>query len=60
MIEEVIAVIALVTWACVAMLTAAARDYEVRDQEAAAVAAGVLWPIYLPYRLALIVWSKQP
>ena len=47
-------------WALVGVFTAAARDNEISGQEAAAVAAGVLWPIYLPYRLALIVRSGRP
>lgn len=47
-------------WAIVALCTAGARAFEIEGQDAGAVAAGVLWPIYLPYRLALIMWSRKP
>lgn len=30
------------------------------DDATGSVAAGVLWPIYLPYRLLLIMWSRLP
>lgn len=47
-------------WALIAILTAVARGYEIPDQDAGSIAAGVLWPIYLPYRLFLILWSRKP
>lgn len=30
------------------------------DEAASSVAAGVLWPIYLPYLLARIIWERRP
>jgi hypothetical protein len=47
-------------WGLIAVVTAAARSFEVDNQDVGAIAAGVLWPIYLPYRLALIVRSGKP
>jgi hypothetical protein len=47
-------------WLLVAVPTMFARFEELRGEEVGAVAAGVLWPIYLPYRLALILWTGKP
>ena len=50
----------VMAWGLIAAVTAAARGFEIHGQDAGAIAAGVLWPIYLPYRLALIIWSGKP
>lgn len=50
----------VVSWMVISITTILARMAEVDNQPAGAVAAGVLWPIYLPYRLALIVWTFKP
>jgi hypothetical protein len=47
-------------WIIGALATAIARDEEVRGEPVGAVAAGILWPIYLPYRLSLIIRSAKP
>lgn len=39
-------------------VTAAAR-YEDLGEATGSIAAGVLWPIYLPYRLALMIWKGE-
>ena len=49
-----------VLWALVAIPTILGRSAEVEDQDVGAIAAGVFWPIYLPYRLFLIVRSGKP
>jgi hypothetical protein len=49
----------LTMWTVASVVTAISRDMEVRGQEAGSIAAGVLWPVYLPYRLFLIMWSGE-
>ena len=55
--EEIVAPASI--WALVAIVTAVARIGDTGDGSGS-IAAGVLWPIYLPYRLFLIVWSLKP
>lgn len=48
----------LFLYICIAGVTFLSRYGNGRD-ETAAVAAGVLWPVYLPYRLALMIWKGE-
>ena len=49
---------ALFLYICIAGLTFLCR-YGNGQEETAPVAAGVLWPVYLPYRLALMIWNGE-
>lgn len=55
-----VAVTALAVWAMVGLATHGARAIDDGHDHAGSVAAGVLWPIYLLYRLFLIMWSGKP
>lgn len=44
----------------IGIFTTLAHLFEIEGENAASVAAGVLWPFYLPYRLVLLIWRLKP
>lgn len=54
-------ILSLGVWVFVGAFTVLARTTDTEGEDiAGAMAAGVLWPVYLPYRLFLIVKDRRP